>query len=261
VTSSSPDADGPERTPGLRRLWPLAAMLVAIAAFWALDLDEYVSLEAVARPRVQLRGFVAAHPVLAAASFAACYVAAVAVSFPGAALLTVAGGFLFGTLVGGMLAVAAATAGALVIFVVARTSLGEGLARKAGPFLSRFEAGFRKDAFLYLLSLRLAPIFPFWLVNLAPALVGVRLRDHLASTAIGIVPGTFAFAAIGAGLDGVLAARQDGVRACHAVGGHNCNIPLDPNALLTREVVVAFFALAIVSLIPIAVKTLRDRAG
>lgn len=261
MTSSSPDADGPDRTPGYRRMWPLAVMIVAIAAFWMLDLDDDVSLEAVAGHRVQLQGFVAAHPVLAAVLFVCCYAAAVAVSFPGAALLTAGGGFLFGTLAGGTLAVIAATTGALVIYGVARTSFGEGLARRAGPFLLRFEKGFRSNAFLYLLSLRLAPVFPFWLVNLAPALVGIRLRDHAASTVLGIIPGTFAFAAIGAGLDGVLATRQDAVRACLAAGGHDCKIPLDPSALLTGEVVAAFFALAVVSLIPIAVKALRDRTG
>jgi uncharacterized membrane protein YdjX (TVP38/TMEM64 family) len=264
VISSTPDADVPARTAaptGLRRAWPLALMLAAIAAFWALGLNRFISLDTVAEHRLALLGFVAAHGLVAAITFVAIYTAAVAVSFPGAALLTVAGGFLFGTLAGGALSIVGATAGATLIFLVARTSLGEGLGRRAGPFLEGFEAGFRRDAFLYLLSLRLAPIFPFWLVNLAPALVGVRLRDHFASTVLGIIPGTFAFAAVGAGLDSLLLIQHETYRACLAAGQRGCTATLDPNALLTPKILLAFFALAALSLVPVAVKALRGRRG
>jgi uncharacterized membrane protein YdjX (TVP38/TMEM64 family) len=118
---------------------------------------------------------------------------------PGAAILTIAGGFLFGTWVGGLCAVIGATLGATAIFLAARAGLA-GLAHRAGRFVEKLEAGFRADAFNYLLVLRLVPIFPFWLINLVPALVGVRLPTYMLATFLGIVPGTFVYASLGNGL-------------------------------------------------------------
>jgi uncharacterized membrane protein YdjX (TVP38/TMEM64 family) len=118
---------------------------------------------------------------------------------PGAAILTIAGGFLFGTWVGGLCAVIGATLGATAIFLAARAGLA-GLAHRAGRFVGKLEAGFRADAFNYLLVLRLVPIFPFWLINLVPALVGVRLPTYMLATFLGIVPGTFVYASLGNGL-------------------------------------------------------------
>ena len=113
--------------------------------------------------------------------------------------MTIAGGFLFGAWIGGLCAVIGATLGATAIFLAARAGLG-GLAQRAGRFVGKLEAGFRADAFNYLLVLRLVPIFPFWLVNLVPALVGVRLPTYVLATFLGIVPGTFVYASLGNGL-------------------------------------------------------------
>ena len=166
--------------PGMARFLPLAIVASAAAAFWLFGLDRYVSIAAIVDHRDDLIAAIAARPLLAALAFVVAYAACVAISLPGASLLTIAGGALFGALAGGALAVVAATTGAAIVSAVARSSFGDGLARRAGPFIARFAAGFERDAFAYLLSLRLAPVFPFWLVNLAPALVGVGFRTQYA---------------------------------------------------------------------------------
>ena len=137
--------------------------------------------------------------LLSLLAFVALYAAAVALSLPGGAVLTMAGGFLFGWLLGGIASILAATIGASIVFLIARSALGEFLAARAGPWLSRFRQGFQDDAFSYLLFLRLVPIFPFWLVNLAPGLLGVGFATYVATTFLGIIPGTFAFALAGSG--------------------------------------------------------------
>jgi uncharacterized membrane protein YdjX (TVP38/TMEM64 family) len=232
-------------------------MLAAVAAFWVLGLPDVFDLGSVIAHRDALLAFVATHPVQAALGFVLIYAACVSVSFPGASLLTLAGGFLFGTLWGGVLTVVAATAGASVVFLVARSSFAGGLAHKAGPFLARFAAGFERDAFLYLLAMRLAPIFPFWLVNLAPALVGVKLRDHILATAIGIIPGTFAFAAIGSGFDAVISNEAAAERACRAAGRPDCAAGVDLSALVAPELVVGLTVLALMALVPVLLRALR----
>ena len=134
-------------------------------------------------------GFVTGHRLLAVLAYIGLYIAAVALSLPGAVFLTVAGGFLFGLAVGASAAVIGATIGATLIFLVARTALGEPLLRRAGPRAAQLAQGFRDDAFSYLLFLRLVPAFPFFLVNLVPAFAGVRLLPFVTATALGVIPG------------------------------------------------------------------------
>jgi uncharacterized membrane protein YdjX (TVP38/TMEM64 family) len=178
----------------------------------------------------------------------------VALSLPGAVFLTVFGGFLFGWLLGGVTTVVAATIGAVIVFLIARTSVGDALGRRAGPRLKRIAKGFREDAFAYLLFLRLVPAFPFWLVNLAPALFGMPLRSFALATAVGILPGTFAFAFAGAGLDSVIVAQKAAKQACLAAGGGDCMMRVDLHALVTPKLVIALGALGVVSLIPVLLR-------
>jgi uncharacterized membrane protein YdjX (TVP38/TMEM64 family) len=144
--------------------------------------------------------------------------------------------------------------------MVVKTSLGEGLAKKAGPFLSRISDGFSKDAFNYLLFLRLVPAFPFWLVNIAPALANVKLRTFAAATALGIIPGTFAFAFVGQGLDSVIAAQETAHQACIAAkSAAECPFELSVSSLITTELLLAFAALGVVALIPVALKKWKSK--
>src|SRR5262245_25066505 len=194
-------------TSRLRRFVPLGVIVLAMVAVFATGAHRQISLETLVRHRMAIDAFVDAHPAAAIAAFMAVYVLAVAVSMPGASILSIAGGILFGTLIGSAAVIVSATLGATIIFLVAKSAGGEMLVRRAGPLACKLADGFRSDAFSYLLFLRLVPAFPFFLVNLAPALVGVKLRTFLAATAIGIVPGTFAFTFLGSGLASVIAGQ------------------------------------------------------
>jgi uncharacterized membrane protein YdjX (TVP38/TMEM64 family) len=143
------------------------------------------------------------NPLLAGAGYMLVYVLVVAFSLPGGAVMTLSGGFLFGTWIGAGLTVVGATIGACALFLLARHALAETLAAKAGPLLGKVRDGLQRDGFLYLLSMRLLPIVPFWLANLAPALAGMRLLPYAGATLLGIIPGTLVFSGIGAGLGAV----------------------------------------------------------
>jgi uncharacterized membrane protein YdjX (TVP38/TMEM64 family) len=225
----------------------------------------YLSLEALAENREVLRAYIASNLVLSLLAFVALYAAVVALSLPGGAVLTLAGGFLFGWLLGGVASIVAATIGASVVFLIARSALGDLLAARAGPWLSRFRQGFQEDAFSYLLFLRLVPIFPFWLVNLAPGLLGVSFATYVATTFLGIIPGTFAYSLAGSGLDSVIRAQQAAHQSCLAKmgpeGQESCPYTLDPGALLTPELIIGLVALGLVALIPVAVKWFRRARG
>ena len=155
--------------------------------------------------------------VLSVLVYIAFYVCVVALSLPGAFILTATAGLLFGWLLGGLVAVVGATLGATVLFLVARSALGEGLTARAGPWLAKLRAGFKEDALSYLLFLRLVPAFPFWFVNIAPAILGVPLKTYVVATFFGIIPATFAFAAAGAGLDSVIMAAKAEYAECVAL--------------------------------------------
>lgn len=263
IRMSEPAGSGMPRSKGalLKRYLPALVLVAAIVIVFANGWHRYLSLEQIANHRNALRGFVESHLVLALLSYMGTYVVAVALSVPGGALLTITGGFLFGWLIGGTATIIGATLGATLIFLTARTSLGDTLAAKAGPWMQKLSEGFRDDAMYYLLFLRLVPAFPFWLVNLAPALLGVPLVTFVVATFVGIIPGTFAFAFVGAGLDSIIAKQREVYEACLAGRGDadECAFSLDPGSLLTPQLLAAFVALGIVAVIPVIVKKLRAR--
>jgi uncharacterized membrane protein YdjX (TVP38/TMEM64 family) len=201
-SSAAPEAPPPG--PAWRRLWPLALLVAVAALFYLFGLHRWLSFESLAAHRTALAGFVSGSPVLAALLYVGAYVLVVAFSLPGGAVMTVTGGFLFGPWAGAALAVVGATLGASALFLAARYALAETLARRAGPLLGRVRDELRRDGFWYLLSLRLIPVVPFWLANLAPALAGMPFPAYAGATLLGIVPGTAVFAGIGAGLGQVL---------------------------------------------------------
>jgi uncharacterized membrane protein YdjX (TVP38/TMEM64 family) len=247
------------KRPSVLRFWPLLLLVLAMLLAFALGLHKYLSLEVIVDRREVLKAFVADHWATALAIYALVYVAAVALSLPGGLVLTVLGGFLFGWLVGGIVALVAATVGACGLFLIARTSLGAFLSSRAGPALQRLSRGFQQDAVSYLLFLRLVPLFPFWLVNLAPSLVGVPFRVYALTTLVGIVPATAAFALAGASLDSLVAAQREAYQACLAAGGTDCKMTFSAEALLSSELAVLFVALAVVALIPAVVRRFGGR--
>jgi uncharacterized membrane protein YdjX (TVP38/TMEM64 family) len=242
-----------------RRFLPLGLVLVLTAGVLASGAYRYLSLETLVRHRAAIDDFVSHNQALALLAYVAAYVVAVALSVPGALFLTLIGGILFGAVLGGGATVIGATLGATAVFVVARSAFGEQMLRRVGPRAEKLAAGFRADAFNYLLFLRLVPLFPFWLVNLAPALFGVPLSTYVLATLLGIIPGTLAFSFVGAGLDSVLAAQAKAYMACLEAGQAACRLDFDPKAVLTPKLLGALVALGIVSLIPVVAKRWRSR--
>lgn len=253
-------APPPPSRPWVKRLLPLMIILAVAAAVFATGLHRELSLEGLVQHRARLSAFVEAHFLLALATFLGIYIASVALSLPGASFLTIASGVLFGGIIGGLVAIVGATIGATIIFAIARTAVGEALVRRAGPLAAKLADGFRADAFNYLLFLRLVPLFPFWLVNLAPAVFGVKLAPFVTATALGIIPGTFAFAFFGAGLDSVLAAQETAYRACIEAGSAGCKLDFNVKAALTPKLLLALTALGLAALIPVLLKRWRARS-
>ncbi|MEN6542414.1 VTT domain-containing protein [Parvibaculum sp.] len=225
---------GAARRSSIRRLLPLAILALGFGLFFALGLHRYVTLDTLRDNRQALSQWVEANRFWAIIVYMGLYALMVAFSLPGGLVATLTGGFLFGTVLGGAATVVAATAGAAVLFIVAKSALGDLLRAKAGSAVARMEEGFRANAFSYLLFLRLVPAFPFWLVNLAPAFLGVRLSTFVAATFIGIIPGTFVFASLGAGLGAVFERGEQ----------PNLGLIFEP------RVILPILALALLSLVP-----------
>jgi uncharacterized membrane protein YdjX (TVP38/TMEM64 family) len=186
-----------------RRFAAPVAIAILFVLFWAFGLHRHLTLDALAAQREALAALVAARPLAAAVVYVVSYIAVVAFSLPGGAVMTLAGGLLFGAFLGTALAVLGATIGAAVLFLLARSAFVPLVAGRAAGLLAPLRAGLARDGFFYLLSLRLVPVFPFWLLNLAPALLGMAFVPYLAATFLGIIPATLVFAGIGAGLDEV----------------------------------------------------------
>lgn len=262
------DADT-DRTAGkapassVRRWLPLLVLAGLMAFAFAMGWHKYLSFKTIGLNYQLLQDFIARNLAGALALYVLAYVAVVALSLPGATIMTLAGGLLFGWKLGTPATVVGATLGATVIFLVAKTSLGEPLAAKAGPSLARLREGFRENAMSYLLFLRLVPAFPFVVVNLAAALLGVPLRTYVTATFFGIIPGTAAYSFAGAGLGSVIEAQNRIHQACLAKAPANpdtaCPYTIDTSALVTKELLIAFALLGLVALAPVAIRKWRSR--
>ncbi len=223
------------------RLIPILVLAAGLAAFFIFDLGQYLSLEALKENREALTGWVARTGVLAWVVYALLYAAATAFSLPAGAVMTIAGGFMFGPFLGGTLTVIGATVGATAVFLAARYAFADILRSRAGGAIQKMEKGFQENALSYLLFLRLIPVFPFFLVNLVPAFLGVRVGTYVLGTLIGIIPGSLVYASVGDGVGAVLEAGQD----------VNLGIIFEPRFLLP------IVGLGILSLLPILYKKFR----
>jgi uncharacterized membrane protein YdjX (TVP38/TMEM64 family) len=247
-----------QQMPSFKRALPLLLIAGLLALAFIIGGKGLFTLQTLAENRAALEAYTAQNIVLAVLVYIVVYAAVVALSIPGALALTLMGGFLFGALLGGTATVLAATAGAVILFLLARSVLKDTLSKKAGPFLAKLKAGFESDAFNYLLFLRLVPAFPFWLVNIAPAFSNVSLKNFAAATLLGIIPGTFAFSFVGQGLGSVLDAQTAAHDACVATkGAANCPFEFEASALVTTNLLLALAALGVVALIPVLLRKFR----
>lgn len=255
----APQADS---VSSLRRWLPLAILVAVAVIVFAMGWHKLLTLKNIGLHYEYLRDTISQNLLAALAFYLVVYIAVVALSLPGALILTLAGGLLFGWQIGTSATVVAATIGATIIFLVARSSLGEGLTSSVGPWLARLSDGFRENALSYLLFLRLVPAFPFVVVNLAAAVLRVPLGTYVLGTFIGIIPGTTAFSVAGSGLGSVIEAQNSSYHACVAkapAGEATCPYTIDTSALITKELVIAFVLLGVVALIPVALKKWRGR--
>ncbi len=228
----------------MKKLFIVLAVVALLLALRFTGLGELLSLDTLARHRAVLTGWVAGNPLLAALAYVAVYTAATAFSVPGALVLTLSGGFLFGAVLGTALTVVGATAGATLVFLFAQRVFGADALQKLGPRAEGLARGIQANAWSYLLVLRLVPLFPFFLVNLVPAFCGVRTSVFVATTALGIIPGTAVFSLSGAGLGRVLDAGGTPSLA----------------GILTPEIIAALCGLALLALLAIPLKK-RFSAG
>lgn len=251
LQASDPDLIAPALR-GRKAVWrlvPIAVILVGLVVGYAFGLHDHLSLNSLAAQRQDLKAYVAENAVQSAIIFTAAYILAIAFAFPAASILTIFGGFLFGWMLGGALVAISATIGASILFMATRSAFGSFLRHRAGGSVKRFADGFRENAFAYLVALRLAPVFPFFAINIAAALFDISLVRFMAATFVGILPATFAYAYLGQGVDSILVAAQK--------AGHQVRF----SDLVTRDVKFALAALAFVALVPVIVKQLRRHGG
>lgn len=245
---------------GLRRWLPLIVLAGLMALVFAMGWHKYLSFKTIGLNYEAFQAFISDNLVLALLTYMAIYIVVIALSLPGGLVMTLSGGLLFGWQIGTPATIIAATIGATAIFLIAKSSIGEALAAKAGPSINKLRAGFQENALSYLLFLRLVPAFPFAVVNLAPALLGVRLRTYVIGTFLGIIPGTAAYSFAGAGLGSVVEAQNKIYNTCVAANGEaNCAYNIDVSALVTKELIIAFAALGFVALIPVAYNWFKKR--
>lgn len=229
----------------MKRYIPLSILAFILGLSIYFDLHHFFSFEHLQHHKEYLAQWIDDNFLAAVVLFSLVYTLSVAASVPGATFLTVSGGFLFGALVASIIVVFSATVGATLLFLAVQTAFGKKLAEKASGWVKKMEEGFCEDAFYYLLVLRLVPLFPFWIVNIVPALLGVRLRTFVLATFIGIIPGSVVYVLVGNGLGAVI---DQGRKP-------------DLMTIFQPEILVPLIGLACLSLVPVIYKHLNRRSS
>ncbi len=225
------------------RVLPAIVIVAGLGLALSQGWHKYLSYETLRDNREWLLGQVESQGLLTALAFIGAYTVAAAFSIPGGLFLTIGGGFLFGTFLGGTYVLVGATLGATILFLAARTALGDMLRAKAGPAVQKMEAGFRENELNYLLVLRFIPLFPFWLVNLVPAFLGVSLRNYVIGTFFGIIPGTFVYTSVGNGLGAIFDAGETP----------------DLGIIFKPQILLPIIGLIVLSLVPVVYKKMKAR--
>lgn len=231
---------------GFARFLPIALIAAGAAAVYMTGVYKYLSLGALRENYAALQSFVASNFWQALVLYALAYFAVTVLSLPGAAIMSLLGGLLFGTLAGSAAVVVSATLGATAIFLAARTAFGDFFKKRAAGVIAKMEDGFSKNAFSYMLLLRLMPLFPFFIVNIAPAFTRIKTSTYALATFIGIIPGVFAYVSAGNGLGAVIE------------GGGDIKL----SGLLTKpEILTPILAMSVLALIPVVYRALKGRSS
>lgn len=223
----------------LKRYLPILILVLGLVLFFAFDLNRYLSFEVIAEHYTTITSWVEARFLLAIGAFFILYIVTVAFSLPIASLLTLGGGAIFGIIAAPVI-VLGASIGALILFLAARGAFADVLSARAGPFMGKIKEGFDDQPFFWLLALRLIPVAPFWVVNIVPALLGMRAMPYFLATLIGIAPGTTVYVLVGGGFKAVLSAGR---------------VP-DLSTLSKPEIILPLVGLGVLALIPIIGKRL-----
>jgi uncharacterized membrane protein YdjX (TVP38/TMEM64 family) len=210
---------------------------LAIGAFFYFDLGRFLTLTALKENRDSLLAFTDANFGAAVAIFIGTYVLVAGLSLPGAVILTLAGGFVFGAGLATLFINVGATTGATLAFLAARYVLRDTVEHKFGARLGPIQEGFAKNAFSYLLTLRLIPLFPFFVVNLVSGLTRVSVGTYIAATALGIIPGSFVYAYAGRQLGTINSLKE----------------------IASPNVIGAFVLLGLLALVPIIYKKVTTK--
>lgn len=218
------------------RQFILLAILIAIILLIRYSgIGDYITFENLRRNKLILRDFVKNSFLASIFVFAVVYTLSSALSVPGAAVLTLAGGFLFGTTLAVLCVNIGATTGATLAFLSSRYLLGRLVQNRYSNQLRRFNEELSRNGYLYLLAVRLIPVFPFFLINFFAGLTRIPLRTFVWTTAVGIIPGSFVYTFAGSQLNTIKSAHD----------------------ILSRKVLSAFLLLALFTLFPIIMKKIQ----
>lgn len=231
----------PTPKPLFIRLLPIILILIAVSLVLVFDLHKQLSFDNLKAHRHALLGFVDDNFFLALLTFSSVYVLVVTLSIPGATIMTLTGGFLFGYFLGTAVVVLSATIGATIIFMVTKFALGDSLSKKNSLWVDKLSSGFQENAFSYLLTLRFIPLVPFFVLNIVPAILGVSVTTFVVATFIGIIPGSFVYTLFGSSLNSIFESGEE----------------FSINSIVTPEILAAFVGLAIMAMVPVIYKKIK----
>lgn len=218
----------------------LGLLAVVLTSFFYFHLYDYLTLNTLKNYQTTVQQWTLAHYNLAICIYILTFTGLIACTIPCATFLTLVGGFLFGN-IAFFYAVFSTTLGGFILFLTVRSTIGLHITKKSYRWVKKLELGFKQNAFNYLLTLRLVPIFPCWLSNVSAGLLNVPSKTFLSATILGVAPSTLIYVMAGRGLDKIL---------------DNNNTPIT-NILLTPSILFTLFGLVVLSIIPILYKTLK----
>lgn len=230
----------------LKRFLPFIIIALAFILVRISGAGEYLSFEKLAEGRADLIALRDSLGWLGPLLLVLIYAILAAIAMPGMAVVTIAAGFLFGTWLGGISVLVGATSGATVLFLATRTALRPLLAEKAGPWLKRVNEEVSKGEVSYMLTIRLLPLVPFWIANLAPGFVQVRLRTFVWTSFFGMAPGTFVYASLGSGVGSIMDKGE---------------VPQLSGLMLQPNILLPLVGLVTLSLLPVIYRHVKGRKG